>query len=257
MALPRVLLVEDDASIRRLVELSLDGMPIELITCSDAAQARANLLAEPVVLLITDLMMPGESGADLVQSLAGDPALRGGARLVVFSAGITPELQRTLTALGVWRFLPKPASMDALEACVVDALGLDRPGVPARGAGLDPCGDAAAVDVEEPDHQVAIARHFAGDAALFHAFRATCLTQFSEDLRDGDRAAHDGDAPALRRLAHSLKSVLRTLGCDAAADGASQLEAAAAAGDWTAAAAPWAALRATLIDLSRDGVSGA
>lgn len=252
MTLPRVLLVEDDASIRRLVELSLDGMPIELITCASVAAARLQLARGAVQLLITDLMMPGESGIDLLQSLARDVTLRADARVVVFSAGITPQARRTLEGLDVWRFLPKPASMDALEGCVIDALGLSWPAdnadpvVPSEGA-CEPAGSP---------HDDAIARHFAGDAALFHAFRASCLTQFADDLAEGERAVTAGDAPSLRRLAHSLKSVLRTLGHDAAADDAAQLEAAAAASDWPSAAAPWSALSATLLRLSHHTSPG-
>jgi CheY-like chemotaxis protein len=257
MGLPRVLLVEDDASIRRLVELSFDGLPIELITCAGVPQARLRLQEAPVRLLITDLMMPGESGVDLLRWLAGEPALRAGARLVVFSAGISPQLERTLTGLGVWRLLSKPASMDALERCVIDALGLHPSGGPDAETAPDAATDRAPLESIEPDQQAVIARHFAGDAALFHAFRDSCLPQFSDDLRDGDRAVAACDAPSLRRLAHSLKSVLRTLGHDAAADGAARLEAAAAAADWPAAEVPWSALRETLLRLSRGNAPGA
>ena len=108
MALPRILLVEDDVSIRRLVEMSLDGMPIELITCEGAAQARERLRESPVRLLITDLMMPGETGLELLQSLERDPALRAGARLVVFSAGISPELERATHWVSISRTILRP-----------------------------------------------------------------------------------------------------------------------------------------------------
>jgi len=255
VALPRVLLVEDDVSIRRLVEMSLDGMPIELITCEGAAQARERLRESPVRLLITDLMMPGETGLELLQSLERDPALRAGARLVVFSAGISPELERTMAALGVWRFLTKPSSMLVLERCVLDALGLDLADDPAARA-VPAADETAAVPVVDVHEQAAIDRHFAGNAPLFHAFRATCLTQFADDLQEGDRAAGARDAQGMRRLAHSLKSVLRTLGHEAEANGAAVLESAAAAGDWTAAAAPWADLRAVLQRLSSDASTG-
>ena len=246
MSLPRVLLVEDDASLRRLAELTLLGLPIELLTCGGVAEARLRLQEGPVRLLITDLMMAGESGVDLLHSLARKPALRAGAKLVVLSAGITPELRRTLKDLDVWRVLPKPASMDALEGCVIDALGLDRPDAGEGGQASSVCAEALSAD-----QQAAIARHFAGDAALFLSFRATCLTQFAEDVREGDRAADSGDAAALRRLAHSLKSVLRTLGQGADADVAAQLESAAVAGNGSAAAAAWASLRAGLLRLAR------
>jgi CheY-like chemotaxis protein len=85
---PRVVCVDDDASIRRFVELALEDLPVELLTCADATTARELLRQGPVALLITDLMMPGESGFELLASLMADPALRGGALLAVFSAGL-------------------------------------------------------------------------------------------------------------------------------------------------------------------------
>lgn len=121
---PRVLLVEDDASIRRFVTLALDECPVDLLACETVAEAMKMLAQGGVALVITDLMLPGESGLGLAQRLAQDPALARGARLVVFSAGVTPEVQQRLDALGVWRTLRKPASVLDIEACVADALAL-------------------------------------------------------------------------------------------------------------------------------------
>ena len=67
---PRVLFVDDDASIRQLVELSLEELDIDLVICSSVAQARQALRQRPARLVITDLMMPVESGFDLLQELA-------------------------------------------------------------------------------------------------------------------------------------------------------------------------------------------
>ena len=85
-----------------------------------------------------------------------------------------------------------------------------------------------------------------GDAALYRAFLASCLQQFPDDLRQGDAAVAAADAPALRRVAHSLKSVLLLLGEAEASDAARRLEHAAEAADWGACHGPWYALAATL-----------
>ena len=88
--------------------------------------------------------------------------------------------------------------------------------------------DAAAVAYELTGsgivvEQATVERHFAGDRALFLAYRASCVAQFTNDLRQGDDACARADAPALRRLAHSLKSVLLTLGQPEASERARQL----------------------------------
>ncbi len=248
-ALPRVLLVDDDASVRRLVAMALEGLPIELLGCADGAAALALLQAAPVQVLVTDLMMPGVSGLELLARLAQDPALRGGAELVAFSAGIDAQQRQRLQALGVQRWLAKPASLQALEDVVMGAVAAAT--APGPAAGAAPL-HAAGAEAAQPGHAApvdehrAIDLHFGGDAGLFHAFRRSCLPQFKQDLAAGEAAFVQADAAALRRLAHSLKSVLATLGHAPAAACARELEAAAAQGDLRAAQAPWSALRAQL-----------
>jgi CheY-like chemotaxis protein len=238
---PRVLLVDDDASIRRFVVLALEELDIELVEVPGVAPAREALGAGRFDLIITDLMMPGETGLDLLQHLADHPAQRGAARVAVFSAGLNAAMQSRLETFDVWRQLSKPISLTALEDCVREAVAA-RPAPPAA-AGAD----LSAVDgALNDDERAAIARHFGGEQALFIAFRASCRAQFAADLRAGDAAVAAGDAAALRRLAHSLKSVLATLGHPMPGATARALEGAAAAADWTAASPLWQQLRAHL-----------
>ncbi|MFT3953915.1 MAG: response regulator [Piscinibacter sp.] len=233
MSRPRVLLVDDDAAIRRFVAMALEDMDIELVQAAGVPQAREALRGAPFRLIVTDLMMPGETGYDLLQHLADHPAQRAGARLAVFSAGIGADMQARLDALGVWRRLPKPTSLTELERCVADALGGD-----ARGSTPAP----AAAPLADSE-RAAIVQHFGGDEALFLAYRASCLAQFANDLRAGDAALAGADAAALRRLAHSLKSVLATLGRASPSMVARELEDSAARADWAASTPLWYALR--------------
>ena len=75
MSTPKVLLVEDDSSIARFVQMALEELPIELVTCANVPDAMQALHAGGVELIITDLMLPGESGIDLVQRLLQEPCL--------------------------------------------------------------------------------------------------------------------------------------------------------------------------------------
>lgn len=222
MTLPRVLLVEDDTSIARFVQMALDELPIELVTCTNVPDAIQSLHTGGAQLIITDLMLPGESGSDLVQQLLDDPALGRQARVAVFSAGLTPAVREKLVAMKVWRMLSKPASVRDLEACVRDALHLnaDQPFNVPPGAAAGPLSSASA----ESDEAQAIAAHFAGDAFLFNAYRHSCRDQFPNDVTLGDAACAAQDWPGLRRLAHSLATVLLTLGHPSASVRAQQLE---------------------------------
>jgi CheY-like chemotaxis protein len=250
----RVLLVDDDASMRRFVAMALEDRDIDL-TCAASVQEALAFLGQhgPVQLLITDLMMPGASGADLLRALAGAPALRGSARVVVLSAGLAGTQDGELAGLDVWRSLRKPVSLAELVACVDAALGGAGSGGP-----VGPGGSAAAPGAGSqplpallPAQAQALASHFGGDRGLFVAYHASCLREFPNDIARGEIAVAACDGPALRRLAHSLKSVLSTLGYEAPSALARRLEDVASASGWDAAAvALWHSLRRALAELS-------
>jgi CheY-like chemotaxis protein len=239
-AWPGVLLVEDDASIVRYVELALEDLPLRLRVASSPQAAEQALAAEPVALVITDLSLGADSGLTLLRRLHADPVLRGGARLVVYSASMGAEVRRDLQALGVWRMLAKPVPLATLHGCVREALALAeqdraaRPTMSAPGAAR-----AAALDA------------FGGDQALFDTYRAGCLARFATDIAVGDRASAGADTAALRRLGHDLRSVLQLIGEPDAAHCAAALEQAALAADAQALAAAWSALRSLLAPLAR------
>lgn len=238
MARPRILLVEDDPAIQRFTQLAVEDLPLDLLTASSVADALALLAEGPVRLVLTDLMLPGESGQVLLQRLREQPALAAGARLAVYSAGLNPRVRAALEPLGVWRLLDKPVPLQALRRCVEDALA-EQPASATGAAPAPPPGAGAAA-------AQAIATYFGGNESLYRSYLRACLAQFPHDADAGAAALRAGDLAALHRLAHSLKSVLRTLGQGAAADTARALESATAKGDAPAMQAHWLALEATL-----------
>ena len=125
----RVLLVEDDPSIARFVAMALDEMSLVLTVCTSAEDALEKMLPQAdgpaCSLLITDLMLPGMSGVELIERLRLSPG--GSVPTVVFSAGIDPEMQRRLESLQVLRILRKPVSVAQLLECVGSALQAPEP----------------------------------------------------------------------------------------------------------------------------------
>ena len=255
-AAPCVLLVEDDSSITRFVEMALDQLPIELLTCTTVPAAVALLQQRDVKLVITDLMLPGESGISLVKRMAADPLLGRDTRVAVFSAGLTPAVKDQLEDLNLWRVLSKPIAVQELENCVRDALATqaatDALAPASAPAPFPPAQAPTPIDTEgasapcTPAEKLAITTHFGGDAQLFTTYRAACLKQFAADVHTGDAAAQTQDWPALRRLAHSLATVLLTLGRPEDSLTARALEDAAAANAAPACLTGWGQLRTRL-----------
>jgi CheY-like chemotaxis protein len=250
MSAPRVLLVEDDVSLRRFVRMVLEDLPLELIECGSVAPALEALAQGSFDLILTDLMMPGISGLSLLEKLRTNPALQGHAKVVVLSAGLTASVRMQLEPMGLWRLLHKPVSVTELEDCVNEALAGRMAAMSA--AATDTATDTHCATTDASTTRItAIQTYFDGDAALFDDYRAGCVKQFIHDIQSGDAAAQTPDLPALQRLAHSLKTVLLTLGYPVASASAKELEALCQAEAWPAAQVGWAQLRRALQALTK------
>ncbi len=243
---PAVLLVEDDASIARFVTLALEGMPLTLVSCASAEQAQSLLQSQPFALLITDLMLPGASGVELIEWLRSSP--QAGCSAVVFSAGVRADVALRLEQLQVWGVLRKPVSVAQLVDCVESVLAAQPAGSPAPASVQAAEADVPA-DMPADGGPAAVSSYFGGDAALFHSYRASCLAQLPDDVALGENLLAARDAAALRRLAHNLKSVLRLLGHEQASGLAQTLEQACLAGDWAGATDAWRQLGAALLGM--------
>jgi PAS domain S-box-containing protein len=111
-----ILVVEDDDSIRWLVERSLRhaGYRVHVAANADAALALVEGLEDDLALVFTDVVMPGVNGPELVRRLRElRPALR-----VLFTSGFADD--RAFETASAWNahFLAKPYSIAALTAKV-------------------------------------------------------------------------------------------------------------------------------------------
>ena len=119
--MPRILLAEDDAATRDLVQraLGLDGH--EVIVTQDGSEALEYLRAAPapVQLLISDVQMPGLDGIGLVEAgLKVAPDLR-----VVLMSGFADELGRAEHLRGkIARVITKPFTFEQIRSAVKCAL---------------------------------------------------------------------------------------------------------------------------------------
>src|SRR3546814_14154220 len=63
--MPRILLIDDEPSIREPLSEYLEAQGFAVIAAASAAEARSILRAQGVDLIVSDIMMPGEDGLSL------------------------------------------------------------------------------------------------------------------------------------------------------------------------------------------------
>jgi len=69
---PHLLVVDDDERLRTLLKRYLTGSGFRVTAAANAAEARALIKSLTFDALVLDIMMPGESGLDLAESLRAD-----------------------------------------------------------------------------------------------------------------------------------------------------------------------------------------
>jgi CheY-like chemotaxis protein len=122
-----ILIVDDDLISRTLMSRTLARAGFDVREASDAAEAMTRLESEPNVgLLVTDLVMPGMSGLQLVERLRGSARFAG---LPVLVCSSNAERASVLLAgrLQVAGYLLKPLDVQRLRGQVselVDAAGV-------------------------------------------------------------------------------------------------------------------------------------
>jgi len=120
---PKILLIEDDASIAAALkkELQAEGYQVATATRGDDGLSQAK--AQPCDVVVTDLKMPGLSGLELVEQLhAAKPKLP----IIMMTAFGTTETAIEATKLGAYDYLLKPFDMGELLDLVAKAVASSR-----------------------------------------------------------------------------------------------------------------------------------
>jgi two-component system cell cycle response regulator CpdR len=77
LPLRRILLAEDDATMREFLERALARAGYEVAACANGAEAYERLEQEPFTLLLTDIVMPRMDGIELARRASElDPELK-------------------------------------------------------------------------------------------------------------------------------------------------------------------------------------
>ena len=119
--LNRVLVIDDEADIRELIDLTLSRMGLAATCAGSLAEARAALAAERFQLCLTDMRLPDGEGLDIVRYINEHHPQTPVAVITAFGSA-----ENAVAALkaGAFDYLAKPVGLDQLRALVKSALRL-------------------------------------------------------------------------------------------------------------------------------------
>lgn len=121
--MPKILVVDDDVDVLRVLQLFLERAGYEVTTVDDGNEAVARYSAEPHDLVITDIVMPEKEGIETIADLR---ALNPSLPIVAISGGGRIGAQDYLTWVkrcGVEHTFIKPIDRTALLEVVEQLVG--------------------------------------------------------------------------------------------------------------------------------------
>jgi len=120
--MPKILIVEDDPDITRLMARQLSVAGHHVLVAIDAYQGINQVRKERPDLVVLDLKMPAGGGISVLRSIRTS-LLYNFTPVVVVTALEDQELKKQITDLGVQGYIQKPLENGVLIQAVKDALG--------------------------------------------------------------------------------------------------------------------------------------
>jgi len=121
---PKLLIVDDEPSIRRILQVAFEKCDYIAQTAEDADQAVKVLSQERIDCVITDVTMPGRTGYELLNEIrASYPDLP---VVIITAFGSIPQAVKAIRD-GAFEYVTKPFDLDALKKIVASAIVSDAP----------------------------------------------------------------------------------------------------------------------------------
>ena len=130
MNVRRVLLVDDDDTLRRVLHKEIEGFGYQVLSLPDAEGVQDAIKQSMPDVALIDLRLPGMGGMELLELLRGiDEDLP---VVMLTGHGSVPEAVQAIR-LGAYDFLAKPASLDQIEQVLMRACERRELGTQVRG----------------------------------------------------------------------------------------------------------------------------
>ena len=122
----RILVIDDDALLRRVIRVALEAAGYEVIEAGDGDAALHVYREQGADLLLVDLFIPEPDGLEVIRTVRAEVP---DAKIIAMSGGgsLKLDLLAAGEAFGASRTLWKPFVPDVLLSAVRDLLGARRP----------------------------------------------------------------------------------------------------------------------------------
>jgi two-component system phosphate regulon response regulator PhoB len=112
---PRVLVVDDEAAIREMIQYALERAKMDVLTAADAQEALVRISEARPDIILMDWMMPGVSGVELTRRLRKDSYTED-IPIIMLTAKVTEDDKVTGLEAGTDDYVIKPFSPRELLA---------------------------------------------------------------------------------------------------------------------------------------------
>lgn len=121
----KILVCDDDANIRNIVEFSLESEGFTVVAAADGEQALRVVMSEHPDLAILDVMMPGNDGLTICREMKQNPATKHIPVLLLTAKSGKGDREAGM-AVGADDYITKPFSPQRLVDKVHSVLGVRR-----------------------------------------------------------------------------------------------------------------------------------
>lgn len=113
MRIPRVLVIDDDPTIARLVRLTLHSKGYDVVVAENTHDGLKELFQQTTDLIILDYMLPEQNGLSFLKDLRAEPELATIPVIMMTTASVGEVVQAAII-LGANDFLTKPFDLKTL-----------------------------------------------------------------------------------------------------------------------------------------------
>lgn len=103
----RVLVIEDSASVRRLIEVCLRVLDVDVVSAEDGVKGLAEAQANRPDIVVLDIGLPGMDGWEVLRRLRADITTQT-IKVLVLTAHAQPEVAAQADEVGADDFMTKP-----------------------------------------------------------------------------------------------------------------------------------------------------